>query len=279
MGGPFEQVVFSGGGLRCYWQGGFMDVVRDALNLSLDRITGGSGGSMSAAGYIAHRGHDILDRMCEAFRQTDANVNLNDLDETHGRTPHQRIFHDVLNDVLDATATAKIANGPAFQVQIARPPGHRLPGLSGTAMTAAYEAELHLVNSPHFSWAEKAGLTAELVDGRAAARDGALTKLIEAAVTIPPIFRTLEWDGAPVVDGGMADQAPMPDPDKGRTLVLLTRQYRRLPEVANRHYVTPSDETPADKIDFTDPDKLRRTWDLGKRDGEAFLKNWNQKEE
>lgn len=278
MGGPFPQVVFSGGGLRCYWQGGFMDVVRDALDLDPDRITGVSGGSMSAAGYIAHRGHEMLERMCEAFRQTDSNFNMDDLDEEHGRTPHQRIFHDVLNDVLTDDAVAGIAEGPSFQVQIARPPSHEVPGISGTAMTAAYEAELHIKSSPHFSWAEKLGMKAELVDARAAARDGRLVELIEAAVTIPPVFRTPEWDGAPVVDGGMTDQAPMPDPNEGRTLVLLTRQYRRLPDRSDRLYVAPSDETPADKIDFTDPEKLRQTWDLGMRDGEAFLKNWNQEE-
>ena len=34
----------------------------------------------------------------------------------------------------------------------------------------------------------------------------------------------------------------------------------------------PSDETPADKIDFTDPGKLRRTWEQGTRDARAFCR-------
>lgn len=271
MADGYSQLVFSGGGLRCFWQGGFMDVVRDALDLDPARITGVSGGSMSAAGYIAHRGHAILDRMCEAFANTESNVNVDDFDDDHGRTPHQRIFHEVLNDVFDARAMQAIADGPQFQIMIAHPPTDQGPGLSGTAATLAYEAELHLVNSPHFSWAETFGLGKELVDARQASADGRLTELIEAAVTIPPVFRTLEWNGEPVVDGGMADQAPMPEPDEGRTLILLTRHYRRLPEVPERTYVSPSEETPADKIDFTDPEKLRKTWELGQRDGRLFL--------
>lgn len=33
-----------------------------------------------------------------------------------------------------------------------------------------------------------------------------------------------------------------------------------------------SEDVPADKLDFTDPAKLRRTWEQGRRDGEAFLR-------
>jgi hypothetical protein len=212
--------------------------------------------------------------MCEAFSGVDWNVTLKDLDEDAGRTPHQRVYDSVVDDVIDAEAQREIAGGPAYQALIARPPTREVPGLTGVAMTLAYEAELHLVNSPHFSWAERFGLTKETVDARQAAADGTLAELICAAATIPPVFRTPEWGGKPVIDGGMADQAPMPSPDRGRTLVMLTRKYRQLPEKEGRLYVAPSEETPADKIDFTDPDKLLRTWELGRRDGLEFLENW-----
>jgi predicted acylesterase/phospholipase RssA len=277
--GPFEQIVFSGGGLRCYWQGGFMDVVRDPLELEPDRIVGVSGGAMSAAGFISHRGHEILDRMREAFAACDSNVNLDDLDDDHGRTPHQRIFHEVVTDVFDAEAQARVADGPAFQIQIAHPPADDVPALSGAAMTLAYEAELHTVNSPHFSWAERFGLGKSLIDAREAARQGRLAELIKCAVTIPPVFRTPEWEGRPVIDGGMAGQAPMPEPDRGKTLILLTRQYRQLPSDPSRRYLMPSEEAPVDKIDFTDPRKLTQTWELGQEDGQAFLSTWNEEEE
>ncbi|WP_368373138.1 hypothetical protein [Roseovarius sp. THAF9] len=53
--------------------------------------------------------------------------------------------------------------------------------------------------------------------------------------------------------------------------MLLTRPYKNLPDVPGRVYVWPSEETPADKIDFTDPQKLRDTWALGQQDAEAYL--------
>ncbi len=79
------------------------------------------------------------------------------------------------------------------------------------------------------------------------------------------------WDGRRVIDGGMADQAPMPHPDRGRTLVLLTRALPA-PAAGRRAGSTsrPSRATPADKIDFTDPAKIQRTWDQGER-GRALV--------
>ncbi|KIQ70307.1 hypothetical protein [Wenxinia marina] len=70
----------------------------------------------------------------------------------------------------------------------------------------------------------------------------------------------------------MIDQAPMPDPDEGRTLILLTRHYNGLEEKPGRLYLEPREETPADKIDFTDPRKIRATWEAGEEDGRQFLR-------
>ena len=70
----------------------------------------------------------------------------------------------------------------------------------------------------------------------------------------------------------MADQAPMPEPDEGETLILLTRDYKRLPDDDSRYYVHPGSETPADKIDFTDPAKLLETWKMGAADAKRILR-------
>lgn len=274
--GSYEQLVFSGGGLRCFWQGGFMDVVRDALDLAPARITGVSGGGLGSAAYIAHRGHDLLDAMSAAFARNESNIEWHRPDAVTGVTPHQEIYRRVAEHVLDDDACSAIAEGPAYQVLIGHPPGDG-GRIAGTAATLAYEAELHLVNSPHFNWAEKLGVTASLVDARRAARDGRLVDLVCAAATIPPVFTPPEWDGRPVIDGGMVDQAPMPEPDEGRTLVLLTRQYRSLPQIEGRDYVWPSNPVPVDKIDFTDPGALQKAWNTGESDGRRFAREHEQK--
>ena len=240
------------------------------LKFTPQRVTGVSGGALAGAAWLAGIERRLMDEMCAAFEDRDSNLDLFDANE-HGITPHQDLYCDVVSRVLDAEAARRVAEGPSFQILIAHPPKTGAPTLTGTALALAYETELHTVGSPHFNWAEKMGLQAHLVDANEAAREGRLVDLVNAAAVIPPVFEPPLWNGRRVVDGGMADQAPMPDPDIGETLVLLTRRYKRLPDVPHRTYVWPSRDTPADKIDFTDPQKLRDTWRLGERDAEAFL--------
>jgi hypothetical protein len=56
----------------------------------------------------------------------------------------------------------------------------------------------------------------------------------------------------------------------GRTLVLLTRLYRKIPDVAGRTYVQPSRRIDLSQFDITDPDGIRAAYELGLRDGNAF---------
>ncbi len=235
-----------------------------------DRVTGVSGGALAGAAWLAGRDRMLLDEMCDAFEKRDTNIDLFAANDD-GITPHQTLYCSVVDRVIDETSSKAIAEGPQFQILIGHPPETGLPTMTGTALALAYEAELHTIESPHFDWAEKMGLSANLVDANEAARAGKLVELVNAAAVIPPVFEPPLWDGKRVVDGGMADQAPMPEPNEGETLVLLTRPYTTLPDVHGRVYVWPGDETPADKIDFTDPQKLRDTWDLGEADAEKFL--------
>jgi len=273
----FQQIVFSGGGTRCFWQGGFMDTVRDPLDLHPDRIASVSGGALTAAGFIARRGQHILHHTMELFSRLDSNIDPEDLvDDAPGLSPHQEVYREMVTAALDAEALKAICEGPEFYVLLGHPPRDSHSRALASAMTFAYEAELHLVGSPHFDWAEKLGLETSFVDARQAARNGRLIDLICAAATIPPVFDLAEWEGRPVIDGGMADMAPMPPMAEGRTLILLTRQYDAIPEVENRVYLCPTEETPADKIDFTDPDKIAATWGCGVRDGRTFLNQYTQ---
>jgi hypothetical protein len=88
---------------------------------------------------------------------------------------------------------------------------------------------------------------------------------------IPPVFNLQGWNNKKVVDGGLACKAPMPNPNEGRTLVLLTRQFRNKPEDPDVVYAEVSKATPADKLDFTNRKELEQTWEMGREDGKAFV--------
>ena len=139
----------------------------------------------------------------------------------------------------------------------------------GPAEITSGRVNVHLRNLIKLGGSPRNPLSVFLTDTE---RDAlAEVELICNAAVIPPVFNLQGWDGRPVIDGGMVNAAPMPEPDEGETLVLLTRSYRNLPRHPAKTWIEPSDETPADKLDFTDPSKLRRTWELGREDGKRFL--------
>ncbi|MCE7029116.1 patatin-like phospholipase family protein [Jiella sp. CBK1P-4] len=245
--------------------------MRRPLDLKPERIAGVSGGALSAACFIGDRDEKLLEVMGAAFDERDSNVSIdwNEF-EKNGLTPHQQMYREVVRETLDDEAVARIADGPCFEVLLAHPPHSGFPKLTTFPMMAAYLADLAIRSTPHVVFPEKLGAHQELVDARQAARDGMLIDLICNAAVIPPVFNLQGWNGRKVIDGGMTSKAPMPSGNRGRTLVLLTRKFRNMPEHPHRVYVEPSRAVPADKIDFTDHGKILATWDAGVEDGKAF---------
>ena len=276
-GAPFEQLVFSGGGTRCFWHGGFASVVAEAIGLAPARISAVSGGALSACAYLGGVERRLFEVMGGALDARGRNVSTGwDEVQSNGLTPHQQMYREVVAETLHEEAIRRIADGPAFQVLLTHPPVEAAPKLSTVPMMVAYEVDKAVRSSPHVVSSDLLGASEVLVDARAAAREGDLVDLVCAAAVIPPVFNVQGWKGRPVVDGGMASKAPLPDPDEGRTLILLTRKFRNLPEHPRRVYVEPSDSVPADKIDFTSREKIAATWEAGEEDGRAFLARWEE---
>ena len=263
----FEQLVFSGGGIRCFWHGGFLSAAGETLALDPARVSGVSGGALSAAAWIGQRERTLLMLMTEAFRINEANY-----DSRRGRfTPHQEIYRAVVETTLDSEAIERIAAGPEYQVLLSVPPRILPPVVAAMVYGVLYKLDQAVRSSPHLEIPGRTGLGTIRVDAREAARKGVLTDLICAAATIPPVFMVPQWEGHSVLDGGMHDKAPLPRPDQGRTLVLLTSRYRNLPNAERRVYVQPSREVAADKIDFANPAKVTQTWEQGEEDARSWL--------
>jgi hypothetical protein len=83
-----------------------------------------------------------------------------------------------------------------------------------------------------------------------------------------------------VLDGGLIDNVPVVAVEDlpGPLLVLLSRRYRqeRIPAIKGRHYVQPSEPPFISRWDYTNSDGLQSTFDLGRRDADAFLKKFER---
>lgn len=269
----FEQLVFSGGGTRCFWQGGFLDIIRGPLKLSPERITGVSGGALSAASFIAGNGREVLSLMGDAFERQSLEPIIRAA-VLRGKAPHERIYRAVVTETMAGVANDAIADGPQFHITLAVPPRCLPPSLATYLSFAAYKIDQLTRSNPHIVLPSKLGAQKLMVDARQAARDGQLIDLICAAATIPPVFSLSQWppgSGRYVMDAGTTDNAPMPEPDAGNSLILMTRRYRHLPPADRFTYVEPSTPVPASKLDFTSRDKIERGWSIGETDGHSFL--------
>ena len=74
---------------------------------------------------------------------------------------------------------------------------------------------------------------------------------------------------------GLVTTASDPADGRRRVLALLTRRYGELPpgggEAPDVTYVQPSRPISISKWDYTSPQGLQHTYDLGRRDGEDFV--------
>ena len=170
----FDQVVFSGGGIRCFWHGGFLSRVGDYDDLRPERVSGVSGGALSRGGVDRRPENDLYALMCEAFEHNDRNFDR----RSSNYNPHQEIYRAVVETTLDPDAIARIANGPVFQIVLGLPPQNLPPGLSAMWAGLAYQAEQRIRSTPHLDWTRALGMESLCVDARVAAREGTLIDLI-----------------------------------------------------------------------------------------------------
>lgn len=253
-----------------------MEAAGRRFTFDADRITGSSGGALSAAAWIAGRETFLFDRFARAVTRTDRNVTFEDIGKDHGRSPHQRVYEAIVEDVIDAAAQTRIGNGPAFQISVSTTGDSSAATVRALAAGTIYQVEQVLAPTPRPRLSSIAGVDQRMIDARRAARDGTLPDLIRMAATVPPAFRPDDWDGEPIYDDGMVDKAPLPIPDEGQTLVLLTKRFRNQPDndPDRIDYIQPSESVlSGSKLDFTEPALLREAWDQGLQDGDVWGKS------
>jgi len=275
----FDQVVFAGGGHRCWWQAGFWDVVAPRVALRPRVIAGVSAGAATACLLYANDSRTALAYYREALRDNPRNAYWGNLLRKGARVfPHDAIYRRALLHLLGGEHFARLqCTAPEIRVQYARLPRWLGPRSAVLAGLAAYNVEKYWKKSLHPTFGRGLGFTSEVARVQDCRTDVELVSLIIASSCTPPFTPIAYRDGRPTLDGGLVDNVPVDAVDRhgGPTLVLTTRRYPRFPTVFRREgrvYVQPSAKAPASSWDYTSPDLYERTWALGRSDGEAFLR-------
>lgn len=279
---PYGSVVFAGGGCRCFWQVGFWSVVADEIGLAPRKLVGVSAGAAFAVTAAIGR---IPEMLADFKERVDANpsnfVPRRERAPGERAFPHERIYGGLLRDHVGEAELAHLQHRQEFSALLAHP--HRMLGAKrGLALSVVATVLNQRERLVHARWGRRFGFTPKLVSARECETPDQLIEVILQSSCVPPIMPYYRRGGRPVIDGGVIDNAPA-DLVKGNgpTLVLLSFPHRHSnrDEGAHRTYVQPSGETPISQWDYTSPERVQQTFDMGRADGERFLERWDEVQE
>jgi hypothetical protein len=185
------------------------------------------------------------------------------------------MYLELLRNVFDDAALARLQSIANIQVAVARLPRGLPPMIGAMLGIGAYQIEKKLFHPVHPKFGRKLGIKQEFVGVRDLKNVSELHNLIIASGGVPPFMPVTTIGARPAFDGGLVDNVPVVPLEPveqagGKTLVLLTRRYKKIPEIAGRTYVQPSEPIPISQFDITNADGFRKAYELGLKDGKAF---------
>lgn len=272
----FDGVVFSGGGCRCFWQAGFYEVVRDTLDFHPKAVAAASAGA--ALGTVSVTG--LAGRALSNFKDKAASNSRNFYPKrvfsSKKAFPHESLFRSAIAETLDQGALEKIRSGPPFWVSLTRLPDNvRFPKAMLFAGLSSYLLEGKLRTRIHREWPARLGFQVQWARADHCQTTDELADLLLQTSCTPPFTSALVRDGDPVFDGGLIDNVPVAAlSDCSNILVFLTRPNSVPPPRKGCVYAAPSQPIPVEKWDYTNPGGLQSAFDLGRQDGEAFVKRY-----
>ena len=271
----FDAIAFAGGGNRCYWQGGFYEAAAQRLGLAPKLVVGASAGAFAACYSLLGIGDRVRELVIGGCGDHLKNFDLAAWRRGEPLCPVGPLYRDLLANVIDEAALARLNALTDLRLAISRLPRGLSPVAGAALGIAAYQIEKKLLHPVHPRFGRKLGYSAEFVRVRELGEAEPLRLALMASSGVPPFMPVTLVAGRPAFDGGLVDNVPVEplaeiEAEGGRTLVLLTRVYKRIPKIDGRTYFQPSQKIGVGQFDITNPDGIRAAYELGLKDGDAF---------
>lgn len=275
---PFDAVVFAGGGTRCLWQVGFLEIASPELAIRPKVVAGVSAGAAMASMVYAGKTKECLEHFKEITGKNKKNFYPRNLFTGEPSFPHYNMYRDTILKFINESALKKLKSGHDIKILLARPPRWLGPRSGTFVGFLTYSIEKKIVFPVHSSWSMRLGFAPEVASVKECETPDDLADLILQSSCTPPFVPIMFRNGRTVLDGGLVDNVPIMALDgfRGEALLMLTRRYapEKIINIPGRTYVQPSEPIPITKWDYTSPEGLQKTYDLGRRDGERFIEEW-----
>jgi len=269
----FENIVFAGGGNRCFWQAGFWITIEPYLKCPPKHIASVSAGAAISCALFSGCFDTVLDNTLTAMRSNARNRYWKNLLTTEPIHPHNRLYRQIIQSSIDRQGLEKLHNGPINHILVAHIPAWLSPKSATLLGIAAYQIEKKLFAPMHPLFGKKLGFVSEFIKVQSCQSVDILTDLILSSSCTPPFTPLMFQSGKPVLDGGMIDNVPVHGIEQysGNTLVLCSRPYKQLPDIPGRTYIAPSKPVAIESWDYTNPEGIVKCFEQGKQDALKFL--------
>jgi predicted acylesterase/phospholipase RssA len=282
----FDQVVFAGGGNRCWWQAGFWHALNEQHPQTPSRIVAISAGAATACLLYARPGPEganwALNYYQEALKDVKKNANWENLWNDKKIFPHHGLYSEALRNILTHSPD-NLKQSPEIWIGVAHIPSWLGPKSAVFLGLIAYNFEKHVLKNLHPKLGRWLGFKREFVKAQDCQNLDDLKELILQSSCTPPFTPVMYRNGDAVLDGGLVDNVPIDGlftPKDGKiseVLVLVTRRYP-LPDVFVRElpglrltYVQPSKKVPISSWDYTRRDLMMPTYQQGLDDARSLL--------
>jgi predicted acylesterase/phospholipase RssA len=276
--GPRLSVVLAGGGLKTFWGMGVLRTIEDLLP-PVDDWAGTSAGAVMALVKVSERVEESYRYVLETTAANRRNIDLRQVLTGASPFPHDAITRKILRFILADGGFARIRHGAPVHILMS----YLDPGrpVLGTGLKALRNFELRSrAGRYHGPTRPTAGLGARVVRSTDAMDPEQLIDWILMASSTPPVIPMIHSGGRRYLDGALIDNVPvraLPEPaHQGRILALLSGPYKvarrwlQLPEGGRILYLAPAGELPVSTWDYTSPEAIRATYELGQRDGRVL---------
>lgn len=187
------------------------------------------------------------------------------------------LFRQLLTDHFGQPELDALKQAPPLLIQLSRPPVWMPGGIAALGSIAAYQIEKAISGGAYSKAGRYLGLKPHWVSTHDIQTPQELVDAIMASSSVPPFMPVGRIGGRAYLDGGLVDNPPLlklaeAEARGGRTLLLTTRHGRLPPSAPGRLVVGPSEDITIDKFTISNAPGLRKAFDIGRRDGEAFAR-------
>ncbi|MDP5007888.1 MAG: patatin-like phospholipase family protein [Glaciimonas sp.] len=268
----YQNIVFAGGGNRCWWQAGLIEKLASHPCWQVKQFVGASAGAAIATAFAANTMNNALNDCMQRFKQNAKNIEW-------GKRPFMMpdIWREWTTTFLNKDSFSVVKNsGIALNLALTRPIKGLPLSVSALIALGLYSSKKYISKNYHSGIPHAFGFRSEHIDLAQCNTLEQAHQLLMATAAAVPIAPAVSWEGRPALDGGFYDSIPLPKApfSHPNTLILLTRYRPKQPHLFEFNgctYIQPSNTINAVNFDCTNADNVEIAYAHGITDGRALL--------